>query len=112
VVTKAHAECSLDSTQDYRLAFVGLPKAQRLQGDRIMRPAALKYEQPSRFLVALVGASLFAGCGQGGTGSIVVDAKNPAIRSFKTLEDVKGPKTARTGKKPAGTLSVPRANFQ
>lgn len=77
-----------------------------------MSPALLKYEQPGRFLVVLMGASLFAGCGQGGTGSIVVDAKDPAIRSFKTLEDVKGPKTARTGKKPAGTRGAPSANIR
>ncbi len=77
-----------------------------------MNRAGLKYEQPSRIVVALLGASLFAGCGPGGTGSIEVDAKNPAIRSLKSLEDVQTPKTARTGKKPAGTKSAPRAGFQ
>ena len=34
VVTKAHAEFSHGSSQDRRLAFVGLPKARRLHGNR------------------------------------------------------------------------------
>jgi hypothetical protein len=72
----------------------------------------LKDRQRIRFLAAILGATLLAGCQPGGIGSITVDGKDPAIRSLKTLEDVKAPKTAKTSKTPAGTKSVPRAGFQ
>jgi hypothetical protein len=68
--------------------------------------------QRSRLLAAILGANLLAGCQPGGTGSITVDRKDPAVRRLKTFEDVKAPKTARTSKKPASTKSVPRAGLK
>ena len=55
-----------------------------------MNRAGFADKQRSRFLAALLGASLLAGCQPGGTGSIAVDGKDPAVSSLKTFEDVKG----------------------
>jgi hypothetical protein len=77
-----------------------------------MNQARLNYERRSRFLAALLGASLFAGCQPAGTGSITVDGTNPAVRSLKPFQDVKATKTARNTKKPAGTKSESRAGLQ
>jgi hypothetical protein len=77
-----------------------------------MHRDGINHKQRYRLLATILGASLLAGCQPAGTGSITVDGKDAAVRGFKTLEDVKAPKPGKTGKKPAGTKSVPRGGFQ
>jgi hypothetical protein len=74
--------------------------------------AALKHELRSRFLAALLAASLGSGCQPAGTGSIDIDARNPTVRGFKTIETGKGPSAARTSKQRAGKNSAPRTGFR
>ena len=69
-------------------------------------------EQRQRFLAVILGTSLLAGCQPEGAGSITVDRKDPAIRSFKTFEDVKKSRTAKAGKKPDSTGRGPRGGFR
>ena len=48
-----------------------------------------------------LGRCLLAGCQPDGAGSIAVDREDPAVRSFKTFEDVKRPRSAKDARKPA-----------
>ena len=90
----------------------GAAESRTAKGGRNMHRVGLDDKQRNRLFAAILGASLLAGCEPGGTGSITVDGKDPAVRGFKTLEDVKTPKPGKTGKKLGGTKSVPRAGFQ
>jgi hypothetical protein len=54
-----------------------------------------------RAIIGLVASCLLAGCQPEGAGSISVDPKDPAVRGFKSFEDVKRPNRARTSKAPA-----------
>jgi hypothetical protein len=72
----------------------------------------LKYKQQSRFLAPILIASLFAGCQPAGTGSIDVDAKDPSVKGFKSIEPAKRPKSRGTSKQPDGTKSAPRTSFR
>ncbi len=77
-----------------------------------MTKHVLKYKHPSRFLTAIVIASLFAGCQPAGTGSIDVDPTNATVQGFKSIEPAKRPKSPGTSKQPAGTKSAPRTGFR
>jgi hypothetical protein len=77
-----------------------------------MKQRVLNYRQPSQFVAAILTASLFAGCQPAGTGSIDVDAKDPAIRGLKQIDDAKRTKAARIGKQTSGTKSAPQTGFR
>ncbi len=70
-----------------------------------MKQRVLNYKRRGRFVAALMTASLFSGCQPAGTGSIDVDAKDPTIQGFKSIEPVKRPKAPGKSKQPAGTKS-------
>ncbi len=63
-------------------------------------------------LAVLLGASLLAGCQPEGAGSIAVNRGNPAVRSFKSLEDVKRPRSAKNTRKAATQRSPVNSNFR
>jgi len=63
-------------------------------------------------LTVLLGASLLAGCQPEGTGSIAVNRGDPTVRSFKSFEDVKQPKAAKGGRKPAAQRNPVNSNFR
>ena len=71
-----------------------------------MNQRVLKHKRRTRFLTALLTASLFSGCQPAGTGSIDVDRANPAVSGFKTIEPVKKRNAAGSSKQPAGTKSA------